>query len=1028
MGVIRPSYNNWSSGAITPKLYGQPDSPLYISGLAEMKNMVPELFGSAKRRGGLKAIVNLNDQGITGECRLIPWSVSKDIDLIVILYDGGLNMIDVSYNHDIGIVECGTVNALFPFENFSWESFSGILADNSATIASVAGIEVEARHVGKTVVGANVPPYAKVQSVDTVARTITLDTATSDTDPDSTCYNFSINSGGGTLYDSEEIWEVSYATSIRSIYFAHKEKPLLRISFINYTPPDEASEEPGKFAFEIGPVDLSGSIAYTPEIGTIECIPGTDSVSTSEDINYRFGSMAIGEVFNFPVGTKMDGRPLTSVTVGSVNTPESFNMYSCRPTGSPYINANYVAGGATGSIDFSMPTVTLFGITAGTLWSIAESSMSESKWTFPQTILPYPLVMLLLRTWNLIDGNTYSLVAQRSPLLGGRLATGTVKYTAATAKRKYIFHFSDAGADQEVQPYDGQVFVFTFTTTTPGVPNEEVAVLGSSLIDYVAAWMETGLTYHCVPGAPYGGIYPRTCRKADGSLVFDPLTGQLIGTNEFHLVINGPTTPAGTDYKDQIIYRDDTTSGQLGVIVNPFFGANRYPGIVAFHQNRMVLGASIAEPNVLYLSKTNDYTNFCYFEEIEYEKNTIRPKPWTNPNIPEYDVTKAITQQIGQDSAMRLKLMTEESEAINWVVTIGDLVIGTATSEWVIPKDVTALNPVAIMTSRNGSCSVQGRFVKGSVLFASANANAMKMFQGSVGEVTDAITDHAEHLFRSNGAKIQSFDFRQDPYHGILVQMDDGRVILGVINAQSIGWCEFITGEGTIESACSIQAYEEDALYVVALRDGVRYFERLMTTDDATSSYLDRVYLDSWEQHTTSGANEITGLGRFYGKECAVVFADGQAGTPVIAAVTFTCSTFIDSDGVTTNNPASTACVIGFRYESVMKTLRIDSGQMEGLQKNPASFTLRLYRSGDLWVKRERDIGTTLEDSSAVRLYTPAMPDDPLGARQYPYTGNIRVENPNGNSDEQSLYLCTDSHEPLTVQMIVPTYNVGEEP
>jgi hypothetical protein len=924
---MRPVFNNFGSGAITPKLFGQPDSPLYRTGLETMKNMVPELFGSAKRRGGLKHMADL-PVGVISRVRLIPWSVSYEIDLILVFSDGEIRIVDASFGHTFGFVEY----------------------DGSDLVIS----ELDAEK--------------------------TID-----------------------AYSENDIDKINYSVGIGCIYLAHNKYPLTMIRMESY--------DSGGFRFNVVKIPLSGVIASTP-LATATAAAASDILLASDLLSATSGLIS-GKTYNFAnnglTGT-INGYAVTSVTRNFVaGNPRyaTVRVYYSVPGGTKIYDSSSLPNG----IDSDSPgnkeiRLKRGGVLGGLV--LSESNTNTQLFDYWESVY-------------ILDDVEYDIKYRpENGWWNDILPSGWLIYHHATPSKVSVTITLTGASDLVVDKDSGAMTGYIRMTNpnvsinkyTPGSPGATAA------LENIMPWIDSDTRYDCAGTESFMDVVPKYVIKRDAENTYDDTTGEAVKSEDAHLEIHYDSDSDGDVFVR--LTQNTVVTGVLSVIVNPFIGVGKYPAFVAFHNGRMVLGGSVSEPNTVYLSKTNDFTNFSYFEEIEYDHSVVKPKDeWDPPDIPAFTTEIGLVQQVGQDSAMKLQLLTDESESLRWAASIGDLIIGTATSEWVIPKEVNAHNALAIMTSRNGSCSVQGRFVKGSILFASANANSLRMFQGKQGEVTEAISDHAEHLFRANGS-IQSFDFRQDPYFGIVTQMSSGKAILGVINSDSIGWCELSTRTGdSIESICVIAKADEDAVYASVLRGSSRYIERMMTTDDDTSSILDRVYLDSWVTGTTSVSGEISGLSRFGGAaDVVVMFEDGESGAPVIAAGT--SSTYIDSDGVTQANPVSKIYVAGYKYESEMKTLRIDTSQIEGLQKHPASFHLRVYRSGDLWIKRKRALDTEL-----VQVHVPA---DEGGVRDYPYSGKLRVENPNGTGENQSLALYTNSHEPLTVQMIVPTFGVGEEP
>jgi len=95
MGTIRPALTNFALGELSPKLAGRVDLPLYTKGALEMTNVAPLPLGGCGKRGGLEWKLAI-DEAAAGSCRMIPWSISNEIDILVLLFDGYIKFLNIS--------------------------------------------------------------------------------------------------------------------------------------------------------------------------------------------------------------------------------------------------------------------------------------------------------------------------------------------------------------------------------------------------------------------------------------------------------------------------------------------------------------------------------------------------------------------------------------------------------------------------------------------------------------------------------------------------------------------------------------------------------------------------------------------------------------------------------------------------------------------------------------------------------------------------------------------------------------------
>ena len=460
-------------------------------------------------------------------------------------------------------------------------------------------------------------------------------------------------------------------------------------------------------------------------------------------------------------------------------------------------------------------------------------------------------------------------------------------------------------------------------------------------------------------------------------------------------------------------------TGRIGVILTPFYSSGEYPCAVAYHQGRLVL----ASRNVVYMSKVNDYSNFCYFEEIEYTQTSLKPSSeWNDPLVPETRTDTSFTQQVGASSAIKLILATDENETVQSLVSSGDLIIATATTEWVFPSDSSAINPRVVMTSRFGSADMQARFALGAAMLVARSARSVRAYSPS-GETTD-LTELASHIAR---AGIVGYDFRQDPSPEIYFALADGTAIVLKKTASGVAWARVRTSsDGFIESVCVIAAADEDAVLFVVRRNGSYFLERLVTADDSvfpSASSPGRAHLDSFSRLTIAGAS-LAGFTRFANETVRIhlLLADGEVrGTVAFsgagAAATFTREGTDPATGLPYVPEAlqNVPCLVGRAFSTRLKTFRIDSSATEGLVKGGGPTHVRLFRSGPFLL------------TYGGKDFPIAPPRDRVGAVQYPYSGAVRIENPAGDNVDQALTFESRDGVPLSIQAIVTTYMVGEQ-
>ncbi len=83
-----PIQSSFSAGEISPRVFAQEDSPVYLKGVEIMRNFIAISQGPAKRRSAFRFIADLADVGAIDETqpvRVIPFDLSENLTFILVL-------------------------------------------------------------------------------------------------------------------------------------------------------------------------------------------------------------------------------------------------------------------------------------------------------------------------------------------------------------------------------------------------------------------------------------------------------------------------------------------------------------------------------------------------------------------------------------------------------------------------------------------------------------------------------------------------------------------------------------------------------------------------------------------------------------------------------------------------------------------------------------------------------------------------------------------------------------------------------
>lgn len=223
-----------------------------------------------------------------------------------------------------------------------------------------------------------------------------------------------------------------------------------------------------------------------------------------------------------------------------------------------------------------------------------------------------------------------------------------------------------------------------------------------------------------------------------------------------------------------------------------YSGLRGFPAAVAFHENRLWLAGTIAQPDGIWASQTARYFNF--------------------------DIGDA------EDSdALDLTASIGEINTIRHIVSNRDLQIFTSTSEMYIPafsdKPITPTNAQIRRQTPFGSDFVKPLVLDGATLFVQKTGSVIREFIFSDAEnayVSNGISNLSAHLIVNPKQMTILRGAINRPESYLFVVNDDGTIATFISNRaeQRAGWSQFTTS-GKFHSICTV----DDRVFVVGQYD-----------------------------------------------------------------------------------------------------------------------------------------------------------------------------------------------------------------
>ena len=316
-------------------------------------------------------------------------------------------------------------------------------------------------------------------------------------------------------------------------------------------------------------------------------------------------------------------------------------------------------------------------------------------------------------------------------------------------------------------------------------------------------------------------------------------------------------------------------------------------------------GGSINNNNITtaydnYIKNINDTMSYSfgipiepYYEEVfDYPEELLervrdRIQNSNKTYIPFYTKENIADEHPTPDCGFTFEIASDMSDAIRWLTVNKGIIVGTETSEWIIPPDIHATNVHAIMNSKNGSDKIQGTPVGDATCFFTSGRRSLVEFYPNENNHfrTNNMAMLATQVLHESPAK--EFDYMAAPYTKLLVTREDGQMVTLLYDRSTgtFAWSRITTGEvtrdtvtpeeieqarkahhskkltyelspgpfkppkklvrtveGRIESAAVLPGKSGfDEIFLIVQRNGGFYLELLQEDGE--------VYLDSWREY-----------------------------------------------------------------------------------------------------------------------------------------------------------------------------------
>lgn len=329
-----------------------------------------------------------------------------------------------------------------------------------------------------------------------------------------------------------------------------------------------------------------------------------------------------------------------------------------------------------------------------------------------------------------------------------------------------------------------------------------------------------------------------------------------------------------------------------------------FAAVADFFEDRLILGSSIENPDIVVGSVTGKYETF-------------------SPT----DTYGAVLD----DSSFFLRPQVKRLASIRWLAADEKgLLFGTGSQEFILSASdgnaLTAKNPKATASTSRGSAAVEPIKVDRQVLYVQRggrNIREMAYVYEADGYKSPSMSQLASHLGVKRFAQME---YAQEPYGIAWIRREDGSIVGLTYNRDEnvVGWHTHDFSGGVVESISVLPSLDglHDILWLIVKRevDGetVRYIERMKPFWDFDTTLDEAHFVDCGLRYTGDPATMIYGLDHLEGLEVY-----GLADTRPVGPYTVT-------DGAVELEFEASNVVLGLGFDAYGVTSRLENGAADG--------------------------------------------------------------------------------------------------
>jgi hypothetical protein len=420
-----------------------------------------------------------------------------------------------------------------------------------------------------------------------------------------------------------------------------------------------------------------------------------------------------------------------------------------------------------------------------------------------------------------------------------------------------------------------------------------------------------------------------------------------------------------------------------------FGGSFGWPAAIVFHQQRMVLGGSLQQPQTIWGSETGDIESF--------------------------------SEGLADNQAYEFTIAANKKNPIEWLASNIVLEIGTLGGEFTASSTGPAIAPTDIgikQIGQYGSADNTAPLIaNGFTVFNQAGGRKLRELRfddTSQRNFARDLNKVSEHIV-DPGIKMMAY--QAEPYQIIWTIIGTELYALTYETDEDVyAWSRQSVGE--VSSIATIPNGGNDRLWMVVKRNGNYYIEYLSKFFRRTDNLDDAVFTDSSLSYSGPEVQNLTGLDHLEG-ETLQILNEGSVGSPQVV-----------SGGAIMLQYPTTKVTVGLPIESAWQSMRFEGGAQDsvgqGKSKKVSAVVFRLEKTGAGLKYGKGTIDKTFSNGLSAQLPVRETTDD-MDAPPSLLDGDTYRQPIDGGSDQQYMLRVEHSEPvPCTIISIILTVDTTQ--